>query len=124
MREFRTSGSVRGEGGDILAYSARDFVDIALFVQMMKSRVGIGLQRTLKFGQMLPGMFALAIFRVSEPHGWSGLHASGAIVANIGPEHAGPGLAVAGSKHRNRRIIGMYLRCCQNMLADFIDQWS
>jgi hypothetical protein len=39
MREFRTSGSVRGEGGDILAYSAGDFINDAIAVQMMEPRV-------------------------------------------------------------------------------------
>jgi len=54
-------------------------------------------------------MFSLAIWRVGEPHGGSGVLASAALVADIGPEAAGLGLAVTRSKHRNRRIISMNL---------------
>jgi len=43
MRENRTSGSVRGEDGDILTYSACSFVDLATLVKMMKTSVSIGL---------------------------------------------------------------------------------
>ena len=46
MRENCTSGSVRGEGGNILTYSAGGFIDGAAFVEMMESSIGIGLQRT------------------------------------------------------------------------------
>jgi hypothetical protein len=51
---------------------ARDFVEGAAAVEMMKTRIGIGLQRALEILQMPSRMFALAIFRVSTPHGWSG----------------------------------------------------
>jgi len=61
MREFRTSGSVRGEGGDILAYSARDFINGAIAVQMVKPCIGVRLQAALEVLQMLPWMLALAI---------------------------------------------------------------
>ena len=43
MRENRTSGSVRGEDGDILTYSACDFIDGAVAVEVMKSGICIGL---------------------------------------------------------------------------------
>jgi hypothetical protein len=44
MREIRTSGSVRGEDGNILTYSASGFYDPAAFVEMMESSIAIGLQ--------------------------------------------------------------------------------
>jgi hypothetical protein len=66
MREIRTSGSVRGEGGDILTYSAGGFVDI-FAIHVMASCKSVGLQRTSKGLKMLARMFALAIVRVSEP---------------------------------------------------------
>jgi hypothetical protein len=47
MRENCTSGSVRGEGGNILTYSAGDLVDVVA-IKMMKTRIGVGLQRTLE----------------------------------------------------------------------------
>jgi hypothetical protein len=37
MRENCTSGSVRGEGGNILTYSARDLIDGAVAIEMMES---------------------------------------------------------------------------------------
>ena len=48
------------------------FVDGAVTVEMMKARVRVGLQRTLEVLQMSSRVFSLAIFRVSEPHSWSG----------------------------------------------------
>jgi len=54
MREFRTSGSVRGEGGDILAYSAGNFVDRAVAIKMMKAGIRVGLQRAHEVLQVLP----------------------------------------------------------------------
>jgi hypothetical protein len=62
MREFRTSGSVRGEGGDILAYSAGNFINSASAIEMMEPRIGVRLQAALEVLQMLPWMLALAIF--------------------------------------------------------------
>src|ERR1700677_2023826 len=103
---------------------ARDFVDVAVAVEMMKSRVGIGLQRTLEVLQMPPRMFSLAIFRIGEPHGGWGLKTCRTIVADIGPEPAGFGFTVAGSEHRNRRIVGVDLGCREHMLADLFDQRS
>jgi hypothetical protein len=37
MRENCTSGSVRGEGGNILTYSAGDFIDGACAIEMMEA---------------------------------------------------------------------------------------
>ena len=48
---------------------AGNFLDAAiLFIELIESGVGIGLQRTAKPAQMLLGMFALAIGRVGEPY--------------------------------------------------------
>ncbi len=81
MRENCTSGSVRGEGGNILTYSACGFDDLATFVQMMKSSIGIGLQNTRKGAQMLLGMFSLAVLCVGEPDSWRHITARWSIVA-------------------------------------------
>jgi len=55
MREFRTSGSVRGEGGDILAYSAsgtRDLVArddaVVAAVSICKKNLPVILQKILR----------------------------------------------------------------------------
>ena len=67
MRENRTSGSVRGEDGDILTYSARHFVDPAILIQLLQAAVGVCLQSTGEFLQKLSRMLTLAVFRVGEP---------------------------------------------------------
>jgi len=100
-----------------------NLIDVAAVVEMMKSSVGIGLQRTLEVLQMLAGMFALAIRRVGKPHGWRGVLASRPFIAHVCPQAAGLGLAVARSEQRNRCIVGMNLACRQNMLAQSLDQW-
>jgi hypothetical protein len=47
MRETCTSGSVRGEDGDILTYSAGDLVNVVA-IEVMKTCICIRLQRTLE----------------------------------------------------------------------------
>src|ERR1700692_2634517 len=86
---------------------ACNFVDGAVSVKMMESGVRIRLQCTRIILQMPSRMFALAVFRVSEPHGWSSGITCRTIIAYVGPQSAGLGLAVAGSKHWNRRIVGV-----------------
>ena len=120
MRETCTSGSVRGEDGDILTYSACGFDDPATFVEMMESSIGIGLQDPGEEAQMLLGMFSLAILRVGEPHSWRHVTTCRAVIAHIGPESRGLGLACAWSQHRNGCVIGMYFRSGEHMLAQLI----
>jgi len=96
---------------------ARHFINSAAFIEMMKAGVGIGLQSAFEVLQMLPGMLALAIRRVGEPNGWSGVFTGRSFIAHISPEAASPGLSVTRSEYRNRRIIGMNLRRRQDMLA-------
>jgi hypothetical protein len=69
-------------------------------------------------------MFSLAIFRVSKPNCGSSLRAGWPFVPHISPESAGLGLAVAGSKHRNRGVIGMNLGRQQYVPSDLLDQRS
>src|ERR1700678_1935667 len=71
---------------------------------------------------MLARMFALAILGISEPHCRCGLISGGPIVPHIGPQPGRFGLALAGSQHRNRRIIGVYFRSCHDVPSDLIDQ--
>ena len=71
---------------------------------------------------MLLGMFSLAILRVGEPHSWWHITARRSIIAHIGPESRGLGLACAWSQHRNGRVIGVYLGSREHMLAQLIDQ--
>src|ERR1035437_1229250 len=85
------------------------FVDLAAFVEMMKSGVGIGLQCALVVLQVLPGMLALAVRRVSEPHGRSSCICGWPVIPHIGPEPSDPGLAVAWGEHRDWRVVGVQL---------------
>ena len=64
---------------------ARRWFDATIFIELIESRIGIGLQRTAKPFQMLRGMFAFAIRRVGEPYGGGGGVARGTIIANVGP---------------------------------------
>ena len=86
---------------------AGNFVDRAAFIEMMKAGIRIGLQSALEVFEMLARMFALAIGRVREPDGRRSVFTGGPFVAHIGPQAACLGLAVAGSKHRNGRVIGV-----------------
>jgi len=97
MRENCTSGSVRGEGGNILTYSACGFEDATLFIERMKTRISIGLQGATEALQMTLRMFATAIGREGEPCRWRCCICAGTTVAHISPESPGLGLAVARS---------------------------
>ena len=64
---------------------AGNFVNRAAFVKVMKSSIGIGLERALEVLQMLPRMLALAIGLVSEPDCGRSIFPGGTLVAHIGP---------------------------------------
>jgi hypothetical protein len=67
-------------------------------------------------------MDALAVRRVGKPDRWRRGVAGWPVIADIGPQARGFGLAVAGREHRNRGIVGMQLRRRQHMALDGIDQ--
>jgi hypothetical protein len=102
---------------------ARGFVDV-LAIEVMKARVGIGLQSTLERLQMLAWMFALAICRVCEPDRRRGLIACRSVIAHVCPQPASLGLAVARSEHWQRRIVGVQLAAGENMLLNRVNQWT
>ena len=104
MRENCTSGSVRGEGGNILTYSAGDFDNASRLIELLEARVGVGLQRALVELQVPLRVLALAVRGVGEPYRGRGLVARGPVVAHIGPEPSGLGLAVSWSEHRDRGV--------------------
>ena len=96
---------------------AGGLIDIVA-IKMMKAGVGICLQSALEGLQMLAWMFALAILRVCEPYCGCSLFAGRSVIAHIGPEAAGFGLAVARREHRHGRIVGVQLAAGQNMLLN------
>ena len=92
------------------------------FVEMMESSIGIGLQNIEEEAEMLLGMFSLAILRIDEPHSWWHVTACRSIVAHIGPESPGLGVACAWCQHRIGLVIGVYLRSRKHVLTQLIDQ--
>src|SRR5258708_11505834 len=71
---------------------------------------------------MLLRMSAPAVCRIREPQSRGSLVACGAVVAHISPEQRRLRLAGAGSKHWDRRVIGVQLGCRQYMSAHLIDE--
>ena len=90
MREICTSGSVRGGGGNVPTYSARDFGDrtgpgSGGTVQRLESRISIGLEETGECGHVRRRMLAAAIGAV-EVDGSRGCGAAErSVVAHIDP---------------------------------------
>src|ERR1700739_1429782 len=89
---------------------------------MMKARISISLQGPGEVLQMLPRMFSSAVLWISKPDRRCSLPARRPVVAYIGPEPSGLGLAVAGREHGHRRIVGMELAAGEDMLADGLKQ--
>ncbi len=103
---------------------AGNFINRAIAVQMMEPCIGVGLQATLEVLQMLPWMFALAVFRVREPDGRHSIFAGGPVIAPISPETPGLRSAAARRKHQHRRVVGVKLGSGEHMLPKRIDQRS
>src|SRR5712675_2251271 len=93
-------------------------------VQMMKAGIGVCLQSTLEVLQVMPWMFALAIFRVCEPDSRCSRFAGRPVVAHVGPETSGLGLAAAGSEHRYRRVVSVQLAPAKHVLLNRIYKWT
>src|SRR5208282_2159188 len=73
---------------------------------------------------MLAGMFALAIFRIGEPDGRSCMFTCRPVIAHVGPETSGLGLAAAGSEHRYRRVVSVQLAPAKHVLLNRIHKWT
>ena len=97
---------------------ASRFDDGSIFIELPEAGVGIGLEGSLVELQVLLRVFALAVGRVGEPHGWRGLVARGPVVADIGPEPSGLGPAAPRIEHRNRGVVGVQGRSRADMIAD------
>ncbi len=101
---------------------ARSFLNGSVLIELVKPGEGIGLQDTLKGGQMLLRMFSSAVGRVCEPGCRHIQRSRGAIIANVGPETPRLGLAVAGSKYGDGRIVSMQLVGGHHIAPQCFDQ--
>ena len=93
------------------------FLNRTAFVKLVEASEGVGLQDALELGQMPLRMFALAVGRVGEPYSRRCLVACRTVVANIGPEAAGLGLAGSRRKHWQRSIVAVQLVRRQHIAA-------
>src|SRR3984957_18022707 len=73
-------------------------VDIVA-IEMMEAGIGVHLQGPLEVLQMLPRMFPPAVFRICEPDGGRRIFPARPVVAHVGPETSGFGLAATRSEH-------------------------
>ncbi|VVE58437.1 hypothetical protein PHO31112_05319 [Pandoraea horticolens] len=101
---------------------ARSFDDIAALANLLVAAIGIGLKRAFELGQVLLRMLALAVRGVGEPDcGRRGV-ARVPVIAHIDPQPSRLCLAVAGSEHRHRGIVGMQFRGRHHVSAQCLDQ--
>src|SRR6266481_5733530 len=101
---------------------AGSLVDSSTFINLTVAGVSICLQRGGELPQMRLGMFALAIRRVGEPHGWWCLISPGTVVPHIGPQSSRFGFAFAWCQHRHRRVVRVQLRRTHHLTSQCLYQ--
>jgi len=94
----------------------------ASIVQLLVSRIAIGLEKSAEAGEMRARSLALAVGRVEIGRCRRADALPAPVVAGVHPQPAGPGLAGARRQHRDRRVVGMDLVGCEYMRADVVDQ--
>lgn len=92
------------------------------FVEITEARIAVGMQHAGESGQMLPGMQSLAIRTEEVADGRWDHVTPRTTVANIGPQSAGPCLALAGLQHRDGRVVTMKSMASKHMLAKLHQQ--
>ena len=100
---------------------AWSFLNGAGGVELVETGESVSLKNAAELGQMLLGMFSLAVRRVREPDGRRGLIAGWTAVADIGPEPCDLGFSSAGFKNRKRRVIAMQLVGIHHIAAKGFD---
>lgn len=98
------------------------FLDRAIFIELIESGIRVGLKDAAEACQMSPWVLSLAVRRVGEPDCRRIVRTGRTVIADIGPEPSGLGLARARSKHRNRRVVPMQLVRRENVAAQHLDQ--
>lgn len=95
---------------------------LAWFVEVTEARISVGMQHAGEGGQMLPGMQSLAIRTEGVADGRWCRVTMGTAIANIGPQPACPGLALAWFQHRDGRVVTMKAVGGEHMLAKLHQQ--
>jgi Reverse transcriptase (RNA-dependent DNA polymerase) len=99
MRVIRSSGSVRGGGGDIPTHSASCEPDGAAVGEALEAGIAVDLNDTFELRQMGGRTLGLAIGTVEIDRGRRIGSIPGAVIAGVDPEPAGLGAAAAGIQH-------------------------
>ena len=101
---------------------ARRFHDLPVGVELGEAAIGVGLQNAGVAAQVRSRMFALAIRRVPIPHRRWIATAGRTIIAYVGPQASGLGLAASGIEHRHRRVIGVDLLRRVHITTECVNQ--
>lgn len=88
-------------------------------VEAGEAGIRIGLEDSRIAGEVLPGVLAATVGRIVEQHRRLAL-AERPVVADIGPEPAGGGLAFR--QHRHRRVVPVQTLGAEHVLADQLMQ--
>src|SRR5262245_5955664 len=122
MREFCTSGSVRGGDGNIPTYSAGGLGDrsrtTVCFIEPVEARIGIRLENPRVAVQMTLRVIAGPIARIEKHRCRRIPPPERAIIANIGPQPTRHRLPLG--QHRHRGVVAMDAAAGENVSADKI----
>src|SRR6267142_5179826 len=83
------------------------FLNAAIIIKMMEPGVGVRLQNAREVPQVLLGMLALMVGRISEPNRRWRRIVGGTVISHIGPQAPSFCFSLPRSQYRHRRIIGM-----------------
>src|SRR5207302_4435326 len=89
-------------------------------VELSEPGIGIGLQDAGISGEVMCGVFTLAIARVEEYRCWRSRAGEGSIIAHIRPYPAGDRFAFGQDRHR--RVVTMDTLGGEDVPADQLDQ--
>ena len=76
-------------------------------IQVIEPGIAVGMEMTGEAGQMIPGMFALAVRAVVIDRCRRSASPMGALVAGVDPQPPGSGAPGTRGQHRDRRVIAM-----------------
>ena len=83
--------------------------DTAIIKDRVIACEGVNLQDTTELAQVLPGMFAPAVFRILKPYCGVCAVAPAAVIAHIRPDPPKVGLALASAQRSCGRVIAVDL---------------